>query len=268
MKLNFMVALCGTITLLSICNNSASRYRVHTQYHIHKVVYNGREQITENRTDTFYFTSNGKRYYNTNGTKIVEERKGNTVEWKTFDQSGKLINSNVYFLNEKHLVDSFATKEGTQVTYAHKYIYDSNGYMIEDRQYTPQPPAIYFKYTWFNGNKIEETMTNIPAVDTVQMPNATTGEMDTVITTYDNVILHKEYYLDKPNFPRNENFGYTNPDIKSKNLEKKAVQLSDKGDTIDIYWFRYQFDNKGRVTSATQFARSGHEYDSTYYTYY
>jgi len=159
-------------------------------------------------------------------------------------------------------------RDASHVTFAHKYFYDDDSNLIEDRNYPQEPPNLSFKYKIVNGNRVEEMVTNIPADDTVMMPDPTTGEMEKVFRHYDHIILHNEFYTDKPNMPTNENFGYVNREVGNKNLQKKSVQLSDKGDTVDIIYYKYIFDEKGRVISVAQISRSGQEYDSTAYTYY
>ena len=62
-----------------------------------------------------------------------------------------------------------------------------------------------------------------PPVDTTMMPDPKTGEMVQVIAKYYNDIFHNEFFTDKLNMPLNANFGYSNLDITSKNLIKKAA---------------------------------------------
>lgn len=268
MKSKFFFLIVATFFLLTACKDDASKFRVKTKYHIHKVSFDGHEESYGGKTDTFYYTPEGKRDYSASGTITKEERSGNIIIWTTLDRDGKVVGTTTSFLNDKGLEDSVEIRDATHVTYAHKYIYDKDGYVIEDRQYQAQPPNIIWKYKVVDGNRVELTATYFPSTDTVMMPNPTTGEMEEIVTQYFDMIIHKDYFLDKLNFPSIQNFGYTNKDINSKNLEKSSVQLSMKGDTQEVYFFRYIFDDKGRVTSAAQISRSGNEYDSTAYTYY
>jgi hypothetical protein len=251
MKLKFLIAVCGAIALISATNHSTSKYRVRTQYHIHKVTFDGHEEVYGGITDTFYYTADGNK------------------------DKGKITPSSVMLRNKRGQIDSVAFKDAAYQTVANKYFYDDNGYLIEERIYTDPAPNLFIKYKIINGNRVEERWTYSPSADTIMMPNPTTGEMEQVVRNYYNDIFHNEFFADKLNMPIDENFGYTNadsgytnPDKDSKNLKKKSVQLTEKGDTADVFFFRYVFDEKERVISRASISQSGNEYDSTAYTYY
>ncbi len=265
-KFTFLIAV---ITLfLTACNEPVSKTRIKTIYEIGKASFNGKEQIFKTITDTFYYTTDGKRDLSVKGITIKEERHGNVIESKAFDKSGKLTGVTTIFIDERGREDSVVTKENGQTIMAQKYFYNVNDNLIEYRQYNPGSPTMVEKYKVVDGNRVELRSNNIPSVDTGYRKNEETGEMEQVVTTYEGVFIHKEYYTDKLNFFRNEYRGYDRPDYESKNLEKGSVQLSPSGDTLEVYFFRYTFDTKGRVLTAAQISRSGTEYDSTAYTYY
>jgi len=258
------------LLLLAACNHSASKYRVKTMYHLNKEVHDGKEYMNDTRTDTFYYTAEGKRDPKLAGITSKTESNGNMAIVKDFDKSGKLLSSTTTFLNDRGFEDSTYIWRENQNTFAHKYTYDDKGYLIEDRQYTLQPPPVMIsKYIVVDGNRVEERHGPLisPSIDTITMINPVTMKVDTVVQKYFDVIFHNEFFTDKLNMPANENFGYTNRDLHSKNLMKKQVELSDKGDTSDVSFFRYNFDDKGRVVSTAIISRIG-QYDSTSYTYY
>ncbi len=267
MKSKFFFLIVATIFLLTACKDDVSKFRVKTSYHIHKVSFDGHEETSGGKTDTFYYTSDGKKDYSKDGTTTKQEKKGNTIVWTTYDKEGKVVGTTTSFLNERGLEDSVVIINATHVTYTHKYIYDDKGFVIEDRQTSSeQASAMMWKYKVVDGNRVEEAL--LPTIDTIMMVNPQTLKMDTIVQQNFGLRIHKEYFLDKLNFPTVQNYGSENKDINSKNLEKSSVQLSPKGDTEEVYFFRYIFDDKGRVTSAAQRTRSGNEYDSTSYTYY
>lgn len=165
--------------------------------------------------------------------------------------------------------DSIAILENGRLTYTNKYIYNTKGDLIEERMNQPQQsPLAIFKYKVVNGNRVEQRLINTPPTDTVEMMNPNTGEMEQVVTTFHNSVLYNEFYADKLNMPLNIHYGNTSADKHSKNLIKRTVQLSEKGDTMDIYSYRYTFDNKGRVLTIVEHTQTGTEYDSTSYSYY
>ena len=92
--------------------------------------------------------------------------------------------------------------------------------------------------------------------------NPVTLKVDTAIQKQDAIenIYHFDFYYDK----LNAEHGNSN----SKNLVKTKVELSPKMDTTDIYFYRYTFDDKGKVITDVGINRNGMEYDSSFYTYY
>jgi hypothetical protein len=270
MRVAVIVSFMAAIVLLAACKESLSKYRVRTQYHIKKLKWSGREEVYDGKTDTFYYKPDGTRDNRGKDITYKTDSTGNTVTSYTLNKAGKVIASFVAFMNERGLKDSVVSKDSTHITMTHKYLYDSAGQLIGDIQWQSQfqSPNSVFKAKWLNGNKIENALYNDPQVDTVQRVNPVTGALEQVICKYENVFFHHEYFPDKAKMPSAENLGYKNGDTFGKNLEKKSVQLSAKGDTLDIYTFRYQFDDKNRVISAVEVNRDGNDYDSTAYTYY
>jgi len=265
----------AAILLLAASNHSTSKDRVRTVYHINMFNDDGQMEVNPATTDTFYYTSDGKRDYGLNDNNPKEERTGNMIECTTIDKSGT-ITLLVKFLNDRGQVDSMVNRYETvtnyatnPVPYAHKYIYDANGYMVEDRQYSNKLRLVAIcKYKVVDGNTVEERNITIPSMDTSTRVNPETLKMDTVVTKYCDIITNTEFYTDKQYMPRNENFGSSAPDMLSKNLEKKRVQYTDMGDTIDVTFFHYTFDDKERVTSVKRLSHDNQEFDSTAYTYY
>jgi hypothetical protein len=232
--------------------------------------WSGQERVNGGKTDTFYYKPDGTRDNHDRDITYRTDSIGNTITSYGLNKSGKIIGSSVSFMNERGLPDSIVYKDSTNITMTHKYFYDKAGQLTEDiqRQGQFQSPNSVFKIKWLNGNKIEESIYNDPEVDTSQRVNPFTGATEQVVTKYENVFLRHEYFADKAKMPSAENLGYKNGDTFGKNLEKKTVQLSAKGDTLDIYTFHYQFDNKNRVISVVEVNKDGNDYDSTAYTYY
>jgi hypothetical protein len=269
---SFFAAIAVAFLLFSACRNAPEVSKVKTEYHITRLFHDGQEYGGPGTTDSFVRGEDGyQRRFHPN-ERYVEETKGNVTESKILDQSGKVIASSVTFLNDKGLVDSIIYKDDVMGTYIHKYVYDDEGRLIEDRNYpSSSGPNHVWKFRFDNGNIVEEQMIHHPAFDTSEMLNPKTGKMEEVITTYEDFIAHNEYHTDKPNQPTRENFGYktdNSPERASKNLRKRMVQVSLKGDTTDIYDYHYHYDDKGRVIAKVQTSRSGGSYDSTAYTYY
>ncbi len=262
----FLLTFTSLIGLVA-CDNKAPKDRLKTIYQISKLTFNGKEETFKCLSDTFHYAQDGTRDFNMADGTGKEERIDNVIEWKSYNQAGKEINSRTTYLNEQGLEDSVVTKSDNQLSNAHKYLYDAAGNLIEDRDYNPSFHLVISKYKVIDGNRTEETVINIPGTDTLIRSNET-GEAEQVITKYEDVILHHEYFPDKLNVPRNEITGISKPDKESKNLHKKSVQLTGKGDTVDVFSFRYNYDSKGRVLAKIQEARSGEYYDSTSYTYY
>jgi hypothetical protein len=270
MKSKVFVAMVAVACLfLSACHEPAKPWRVKTEYTITKLNFNGKEFIGSETRDSFIYKPDGSSYRA--GEKYNEKRIGNVVRREILDTTGKMISTSVTFLNKKDLVDSIVYKDDKLGTYINKYVYDKDGKLIENRQYPSQGPMLIMKYKLLNGNLTEEEWIHHPAFGTSYVPNEKTGKMDTIVTTYEDLIIHHEYYPDKANMPTSDDFGYlfdTSPDRVSKNLRKRSVQLSPKGDTTDVFDFHYRFDDKGRVVSKVQISKTGTEWDSTGYSYY
>jgi hypothetical protein len=256
--------------MLSIlgCKQSFTDWRVKTQYQIHKITFNGQEQISGGVTDTFYYTKKGKPDLSRFKTKTVVEEHENVNHTKTFDALGKLQTESYQFLNEKGYVDSTVYIQNGQIKYRHKYLYDKEGNLAEDRMYQPDPPNSVFQYKLLDGNRVEERVTAFPLTDTVEMINPSTGELEKVVTFFYNYTLYHEFDTRKVNMPTSIHFGLNEIHRKSRNLTTKTVQVSTSGDTLEVYHYRYSFDNKGRILTVVQESRSGTEYDSTSYSYY
>lgn len=261
--------LVVVVSIFQSCKDEIASARVKTRYGIHKIYFNGEEQVTHNGTDTFYYTPEGKYDYMANGLVTRMERTGNTVETKTYTQSGVLVSASTTYFDEKGREDSVVIINGGHIAYIHKYIYDEAGFLIQDRQYSAQAPK--FSVTAFkveNGNRVSEELAVLPNTDTSIVRNNTTGKLDTFITRYYNILINNGFYTDKPAMPTAVNYGKGPFDMGSKNLKKMSVQLSAKGDTEEVYYWNYTFDKKGRVVTEVETTRNSTEYDSTVYTYY
>lgn len=257
------------ICFLQSCKDEIATARVKTRYGIHKIYFNGQEQITHNGTDTFYYTPEGKYDSMTNGLITRMERKGDIVETRTYTQSGVVVSSSITYLDENAREDSVVIINGGHIAYIHKYIYNKEGFLVEDRQYSAQAPK--FSVTLFeveNGNRKTEELAVLPNTDTSVVRDPATGKLDTFITRYYNILVHNGFYTDKPAMPTAVNYGKGPFDMGSKNLKKMSVQLSAKGDTEEVYYWNYTFDKKGRVVTEVETTRNRTEYDSVYYTYY
>ena len=78
--------------------------------------------------------------------------------------------------------------------------------------------------------------------------------------------VYFEYYTDKTSSLNNEAQGMKFRGKDSKNLMKKAVQVSAKGDSVAVT-FSYKFDDKGRIISQATYER-GVQADSNNIVYY
>ena len=258
----------ASILISAGCKDDPSAFRVKTIYNINKVWHNGLEQTSNLTIDTFYYTSDGRRDYSARGITIKEVSDGRINIKTAYNRAGEVLHITTYYLNEKGLEDSIESKDATHVINSQKYFYDNDGYVIEERQYSPGASTTIWKYKVIDGNRVEEFAFHEPMFDTIQVRDPQTGEMIKGRTEYYGQVTHSDYFPDKPHFPMAKNFGYNHRDIQSKNLQRSSVQLSLSGDTQDVYFFRYTFDGKGRVSTATKVSRNGDSYDSTAYTYY
>lgn len=82
MRISFLWPFC--LCFLAACNSS-NDWRVKTQYRIHKMRFNGQEQVSGGNTDTFYYTADGKKDLSRLDNKVVEEKQGNVTHAKIFD---------------------------------------------------------------------------------------------------------------------------------------------------------------------------------------
>src|ERR1043165_3374315 len=164
MQLKYCILIIGPFFLLSGCKEDASKFRVKTRYHISKFSFDGHEQVSGGTTDTFYYTADGKRDYSASGTTTTETRNGNMLIATTTHKNGKVAGTPTSLINDKGLEESIVIRDATHVTYIHKYIYDSNGFVVEDRYYQQQPPDMVWKYKVVDGNRVEEHAINTPSV--------------------------------------------------------------------------------------------------------
>ncbi len=263
----FALPIVAAILLTSF-RDSMPKYKVKTRYQLRKITWDALNHFDENHTDTFYYKPDGTQDYKAKGVTTREERSGNTDKSYSYNKSGKLFASSITFSNQEGLVDSSVDWNKSLGTFWNNFFYDKSGQLVKKVQHSDQPPHAVFEEKWKEGNLIEKS-THFPFhTDTIVQMNATSGEKEQVILRYDDDFMHYEYFNDKLNMPDAENLGYKKSNDFSKNLLKITVQLSDKGDTLDIHNYFYRFDDKNRVISVVQINRKANEYDSTAYTYY
>lgn len=268
MKKNFYWVIMPLF--LYACGEKRDVPMVKTVYHIHTLQMGEQKMPSEEYTSTFYYDAENNFLYSVfmNGAKTTRKQEGNRIVFEETDSTQKLLRTTEVLLNENEEEDSMTLKQGNEVLGAVKFIYNSKGYLIEERQYERGRQKFIIRHTPVDGNSIRDSLIYTSAKDTQVYTNPSTGQPEAVVVNNENMIVHKEYNLDKQRVPSNINFGSKMKDRASYNLEKRDVVTNSKGDTINIVNYRFTFDEKGRVIAAAHDMRGGSEYDSVAYTYY
>jgi hypothetical protein len=223
-------------------------------------------------TSTYTYNKDGilTEISTTKGSKTIITYTDNLVTGKTSDKLDKVMSTWMCFLNKRGLVDSLVKWDTAQVTESKKFIYDTKGFAIEEHDYKPGQALRVTKKTLNSGNVISYTVMNIQPYAAKITYNPATQKNDTVsITTTDKeYTVYNEYYPDKIKTMAFENYGSAEFGEGARNIEKRTVQISSEGDTIDISNFKYAFDDMGRVSMCVTRNQNGDLLDSSYITYY
>ncbi len=223
-------------------------------------------------TSTYYYNHDNNLITVTrsNGSKTVIDYTDKSVSGKTTDQGGHLASTWFCFLNNHGLVDSMIKKDSVQITSTKKFIYDAQAFAIEEREYIPNQPLTITHKTVGNGNILMFTVMHVEPYPARITYNRATGKNDTVsiTTTGKDYTVYNDYLSDKEKTMAFGNYGSPEFGEGTHNLEKRTVQISPEGDTIDISIFKYAFDDKGRVNMCVTRNQSGELLDSSYISYY
>ena len=223
-------------------------------------------------TSTYYYNQQQILYalVRSNGSKTNIQYTDNSVTGKTTDKSGRLISSWMCFLNDRGLVDSMIKRDSIQITSTKKYLYDDKGFAIEEREYKPGGSYAITRKTITNNDVASYTVMNVSAIPAKISFNRITHKYDTVsITATDKeYTVYCEYFPDKEKTLSFGNYGSPEFGEGAKNIEKRTVQISSEGDTIDVSLFKYLFDDKNRVTQCVTRSQAGELLDSNYIAYY
>ena len=94
------------------------------------------------------------------------------------------------------------------------------------------------------------------------------GETVTITITNKVYSVYTDFYPDKVKTLTYENYGSAELGRGSRNIERRTIQISPDGDTLDVTSYKYTFDSKARVSGSISFNRDGELYDSTSIAYY
>ncbi len=100
--------------------------------------------------------------------------------------------------------------------------------------------------------------------------NPVTKKNDTVsiTATGKEYTVYNEYFPDREKTMAFGNYGSAEFGEGTKNIEKRSIQISPEGDTIDVSNFKYNYDKRGRVTMCVTRNQAGDLMDSSYISYY
>jgi hypothetical protein len=223
-------------------------------------------------TSTYYYDSSGILYsvVRSNGSKTAIKYTDNTVTGRTTDQAGHLMSTWMCFLNNRGLVDSLVKRDSTQITTTKKFLYDDKGFATEEREYQPGGAYAITRKTIVNNDIVSYTVMKVAAIPAKISFNTATKKYDTVsITATDKeYTVYCEYMPDKEKTLSFGNYGSPEFGEGAKNIEKRTVQISSEGDTIDVSLFKYLFDEKGRVIQCVTRNQAGELLDSNNISYY
>jgi hypothetical protein len=264
MKRIVLLTLTFYVVLFSSC---VRRHQCRSHLRV-KSVYNA----LRGYTSTYYYNhdSNLVAVTRSNGSKTVIEYTDKSVSGKTTDPNGREASTWFCFLNNHGLVDSMIKKDSVQITSTKKFIYDAQSFAIEEREYIPNQPLTITRKTVGDGNIIMFTVMHVEPFAAQINHNRVTGKNDTVsiTTTGKDYTVYNEYFPDKEKTLAFGNYGSPEFGEGTRNIEKRTIQISPEGDTIDISLFRYGFDEKGRVNMCVTRNQAGDLLDSSYISYY
>jgi len=190
-----------------------------------------------NETYTYQYNSNGTvnniqgslgdaTYYGYSGTRITAEE---------YDNNGNASMVTTYFLNAQNLADSVAVLAA--LSYSYKNTYNSNGYLISQRQYDGQNNLV---------NIVTDSIVN-------GNPLSIRGDGTLTVNTFNN----------HANSIGTGNMGQRFLGTNSKNLLNSS-NATGAGETN----YSYTYDSEGRVTSQTLNNVTNSSTTTYFYTYY
>jgi hypothetical protein len=241
MKNVILSALVVFATILTGCNKggSTSACRV-------KAMISGKGQTTE-----FFYTPENKvssiKVYGgaPDTTKVTFTYAGNTVTQSVTNPQSPEPRVQVLHLSAAGYVDSFTVSNpmGNILTVN---THDADGHTTLTQEYLGGQLKRTTQFTFKDGNEVSRVIS-----DETMKPMAT---------------VYFDYFTDKSNSLTTENQGMKFRGTDSKNLMKKAVQVTAKGDSMGVT-FSYRFDDKGRVISQATYQKEI-QADSNNITYY
>lgn len=268
---SYHIITVSALLVLTSCTDKTSGWKVKTEYHVNKFKEQDSVYINDGVTRTLIYGEDGKLKGNniSNGNTIEFISTKATDTTKTFDSSGKLLNTDVWIKNEQGLADSVIHYDvwGT----SQKFIYDSEGNKTEVRSYKLGHVLQFLeKKKYVTGLNVSSNLIIIGSVDTIVVLNPVTMKPDTVVqkTEGDTSTFYYDFYPNKETSQAYVKYLKEHWGDGSVQLKKRGMEVSNKGDTTNTYNYRYTFDEQNRVTSIVSESKSHAEYDSTGYTYY
>jgi hypothetical protein len=157
------------------------------------------------------------------------------------------------------------------VTFQKKFIYDLNGYLIQERSYADGRLYAISDNVIENRN-IKNYSVRYVAKDTVTERDLATGKTGIYVMGLDEFNVYNTYDTQHPNTLAVENYtGKCN-----KNLLKRSINISLAKDTT-ISTYSYTFDKQGRVNALykavksntpAEYNQDAYEADTLHFTYY
>lgn len=223
-------------------------------------------------TSTYYYNRDGNltAVSRSNGTHTDIDYTDKSVSGKTVDKDGHTASTWFCYLNNRGLVDSMIKRDSSQIISTKKFIYDNQAFAIEEREYTPEKPMTITRKTVNNGDVLSFSVVHTELVPASITLNPATGKNDTVSIT----ATGRDYTVYNEFIPTSEktmafgNYGSAEFGEGNRNIEKRTVQISPEGDTMDVSVFKYNFDRLGRVSMCVTRNLAGELIDSSYITYY
>ncbi len=259
---------CFAVLLLIVFIPACVRRHQCTSHLRVKTVYNA----LRGYTSTYTYNQEGilTEISTTKGSKTIITYTDNLVTGKTSDKSEKVTSTWICFLNKRGLVDSLVKSDSTKITATKKFIYDANGFAIEEHESKPGQAYTITRKTLGNGNVISYIVMHVePYVAKITYnPVTKTNDTVSITTTGKEYTVYSEYFTDKIKTLAFQNYGSPEFGEGAKNIEKRTVQISPEGDTIEVSLFKYTFDEHGKATMCVTRNQSGELLDSSYITYY
>ncbi|HWB62099.1 MAG TPA: hypothetical protein VG603_01220 [Chitinophagales bacterium] len=233
-----------------------------------KTVYNA----LEGYTSSYAYSNDGllTTITTSKGGKTTIQYSDGAVHGRMVDKDGRLLSRWICFLNKRGLVDSLVKSDSVQVVSTKRFVYDDKGFAVQERNYLPHGEYTITHKVINDGNVASFTVMHVGPYATRVNYNSKTHKNDTLSINAVEVEyeVYNDYFPDKVKTTSYENYGSAEFGEGAKNVERKTVQLSSQGDTLDVSYFRYEFDKMGRVGLCVTRNQSGDLTDSSYFTYY